>query len=261
MACQLVHREQRPKPPFHLQYTTTACSMRPLNSRVKCDSLPFLFFGFSAQLKRKITENNSEMAPSFPGGPRPLPAGRGKPSGPPSSLPARGGGVSDVLIIHIFVERALRGGRRRRHISHVHSRTHMHTRSPGRRSHCARGAPGSRAPLWGGPPRTGEEWRRLPLSPPQVASPSNPRKHTLASRSNFLLQDTLVFPTSPSPGLCVCVWGWGEAQPQIWHQLEFHSIWHKAVSFSNAHTRTTVTHTHTTRFRWQERKSGEKALE
>lgn len=114
------------------------------------------------------------MAPSFPGGPRSLPAGRGKPSGPPSSLPARGGGVSDVLIIHIFAERALRGGRRRRHISHVHSRTHMYTRSPGRRSHCARWSPGSRAPLWGGPPRTGEEWRRLPLSPPQVHSPSNP---------------------------------------------------------------------------------------
>jgi hypothetical protein len=56
--------------------------------------------------------------------PRPLPAGRGKPAGPPSSLPAPGGGVSDVLIIHIFAERTLRSGQRR-HISHVYSRTHL----------------------------------------------------------------------------------------------------------------------------------------
>lgn len=69
------------------------------------------------------------MPPSFPGGPCSPPAGRGKPSRPASSLPACSRGVSDVLIIHIFAEHTLRRGRRR-HTSHVHSRTHLHTRAP-----------------------------------------------------------------------------------------------------------------------------------
>lgn len=65
------------------------------------------------------------MPLSFPGDARPRqPAGES-----PWDLPARGGGVSDVLIIHIFAERTRRRGRRC-HISHVHSRTHMYTRSP-----------------------------------------------------------------------------------------------------------------------------------
>lgn len=111
-----------------------------------------------------------------------------------------------MLIIHIFAERALRGGRRRRHISHVHSRTHMYTRSPGRRSHCARWSPGSRAPLWGGPPRTGEEWRRLPLSPPQVHSPSNPPETHVGFQIQLSSPGYTCLPNFSLPRVvCVCL--------------------------------------------------------
>lgn len=108
-----------------------------------------------------------------------------------------------MLIIHIFAERTLRRGRRRR-ISHVRSRTHMCARSPGpgRRS---RGAPraggGATAPPRGRPPRMGV--RGTPTHP---AKP--PRNTALARRSNFL-HNTLVFPTTPSWGVCVRVWVWG----------------------------------------------------
>ena len=99
---------------------------------------------------------------------------------PPSSLPALGGGVSDVLIIHIFAERTLRRGRRRR-ISHVHSRTHRHTRSlgPGAPSAPgARGIAGDRGPH-PAPPSSerGKGGQRVPPALLRSPLPPGPQNH------------------------------------------------------------------------------------
>lgn len=124
----------------------------------------------------------------------------------------------------------------------LHTYIHVHTctralRGPALAPRSARWGIAPRPPPTRGPLlQQGRGDKKAPTPPLHcLPGPPSPRNTSLASRSNFLLHNTLISP-APLP------WMVGGVQLQTWHQLAYHSIWHQAIYSSNTHIRLTSTH-------------------
>lgn len=198
MTNKLENWEQRPTLVFHFQYTTVGVQYKAFKQKkLHMTFSPHPFFGFSAQLRGKITEELLRNAPLFSWW-SPPPASRlGKTLGT-SQLPPGSRRRCERCVDYSYFCRAYTPPRPAPpHFTRTLTYTHVHALTPAPRSLCALCA-GDRSPHQAPPSSDRGGVTKDSHSPsPGCLFLLGPRNTPSASRSNFLLHNTLVFPTPP----------------------------------------------------------------